>query len=508
LTKYNKPIINDRFLYRRQYVIGPCYIESFENWVFDKVGDFLISAHPDLELSIIRKNNIELALLGFMFDYKKYKASNFDILNEIYQNYIETKNIYRATEQYSGRWLLVFTSKTESLVLNDPCGLRQIYYCNHNNDMWFASQPHLLASLINKQKRTNNAVLSYINSKAYKFNERLWVDDHSAFQDIFRLTPNHYLDLKSGQVQRFWPYQKRTNLDPDKIAEGSLNILTNFLKAAEFRSNTMQTITAGIDTRVLLAASNPIRKNKKYFVHRFQDMNDDHEDIYITKLITNKLNIDFKIIDCYDYDLEFDNILTKNIFQDQSDRKKYQHYNFFHSFQDQLIITGNVVPIIKKQYPSVTEPNAESFARLIRYHDQELAIIAIDKWLKESIDVATKYDIPVEMLFYWEIRFGSWAPMFNAALDLSTEEFVPYNCRELLSTMLNTDIKYRTKPDNILLTKIINIAWPELNSYPVNPQSYKNYYRRFNITKVMQQLLKKIGMYNLGKKIFRKYLLR
>lgn len=508
MTKSNNQIYDDRLLYRRQYVIGPKYIDKFENWKFEKVGDYFLSVHPDLELSIVRKNNIELALLGFMFDYKKYNASNDDILNEIYDTYQKTNDIFSALEQYSGRWILLFASKTKSLVLNDPCSLRQIFYCEDKSDLWCSSQPHLLADKLHKNQRTSNDVLSFINSKAYLFNERLWIDEQSAFQDIYKLIPNHYLDLKSGQVQRFWPSKKRKNLDPNQIARESLNILTNLLKAAEFRSNTMQTVTAGIDTRVLLAASEPLRKNKKYFVHRFQDMDEDHEDIYIPKSIAKDMNIDLQIIECLDYDPEFDKIQTINVFQEQSDRKKYQHYNFFQSFQDKLIITGNVVPIIKKQYPHISKPKAESFARIIRYHDQELAVKAIDKWLKESIEVATDFDIPLEMLFYWEVRFGSWSPMFNAALDISTEEFVPYNCLELLSTLQNTDIKYRTKPDNLLVKKIIDLAWPELNSYPVNPQSYRNHYRRFNITKFIQKLSKKIGMYEMGRNFYRKYILK
>ena len=510
MTKVNIPKIDDSLLYRRQYFIGPNFVNRFKSWNKIKVGDRVhITAHPDLTITTFKKGETEIALLGFMFDSEDYKANLDDILKNIVKDTDSFDEITKATYRYAGRWILIYTNKNETKLLHDPAGLRQIFYCNNNSEIWCSAQPHILAELLGKEKRTDKDLHSFLESPAFELNERCMIGTNSFFEDIYHLLPNHDLNLINCSSTRYWPTKKTNKLSIDKIIDQSSQILVELIKAANHRHNIAQTITAGWDTRVLLAASKSIKNKNYYFVHQFPTMDDNHEDIAISKQIASNNNLNFNVVDCSEYDNEFDEINTKNVYLVQSDKKKLQYYNYFTKFGDKMIISGNVSPLIKELHPQVDRVTAENLARLLHFHNSRYAVKAISKWLEQSIDYSQKYEINIEKLFYWEMRFGTWAPMFNSELDIAVEEFSPFNCRNLLNVMLSTHSELRTSPNQILYSKIINKLWPGLLELPINPNSHSNSINRKNklIHKCMD-ILKIIGLYKTVRFFYRKFILK
>lgn len=509
MLKENTQKIDDRLLYRRQYFIGPKFVDSFPTWEKIILGKNIhITAHPDLEINTAKKGDIELALLGFMFDSQNYKSSNKNILNHIIKN-DSFEEIVRATYRYAGRWILIYTYKNESKLLHDPAGLRQIFHCNIDENIWCSAQPHILAKIFNKAKRDSKDITSFINSRAFELNERSWIGDDTIYSDIYHLPPNHYLDINDNTVIRYWPNEKIQELPFGEVVESSAKILSELLKAAKNRYDTAQIITGGWDTRVLLAASKSFSEKQSYFIHKLPDMDDSHEDILIPKEIASNNNLNFDIIDCTEYDKDFDKINTQNVYLVQSDKKKFQYYNYFRDFENILIISGNVSPLIKEQYHSIDKINVTNLARLMHYQNDKLAKKAISNWLNNVKDITITFDISIESLFYWELRFGTWASMFNSELDIATEEFSPYNCRDLINIMHSVPAKYRSKPDVLLYHQIIKRLWPELLDIPINPVSYslKNKNNKKYIL-IGMNLLRKNGLYRFIRYFYRKLFLR
>jgi hypothetical protein len=215
--------------------------------------------------------------------------------------------------------------------------------------------------------------------------------------------------------------------------------------------------------------------------------------------------LDFHVLDCTANNEGFDDLLKKNSFAFQTTLKNFQHYNYFNNFQDKLNISGNSNPLFKVGLPRIDEISPFTLARLLGFHNQTYAIDRISKWLDQTQPYAEKYNIHIVTLFYWEIRFGNWAPMFNTALDLSTEEFAPFNCRKMISLILGLDDKYRMPSNMLIYQEMIKTLWPEVLLEPVNPGRYgllKKIKTAFiNNTFI---LLKRIGMYNIIRTIFRK----
>jgi hypothetical protein len=281
------------------------------------------------------------------------------------------------------------------------------------------------------------------------------------------------------------------------------------IKAANFRHQIAQTITAGWDTRVLLAASKSIKNDIYYYVHQFSNMDDEHEDISIPQELSLRHNLNLNVIDCTEYNIEFDKMIKKNVSIIQSDKKKLQHYNYFSQFDNKLIISGNVSPLIKEQLSIVDKVTAINLARLLHWHNSKYAVKEISQWLESSINHSKKYNINIEKLFYWEIRFGSWGPIFNSELDIAVEEFSPYNCRNLINTMLSIPFHYRTKPNVTIYSKIISNLWPELFNVPINPNTYNILIKKNKeLIRASMKYLKKIGLYKIVRFFYRKLILK
>jgi len=510
LTKVNTPKIDDKLLYRRQYFIGPQFMDRFKSWNKIKVGnDLHITAHPDLTITTVKNDDLELALLGFMFDSRNYKSTNSDILNEIIKHNSTFDDIIKATSRYAGRWILIFTNNIEAKLLHDPGGLRQVFYTNYDSNTWCSAQPHILAELLNIQETNNSDLKEFQNSKQYSLSENCWIGNSTIYQDIYHLYPNHYLNLRNCSFSRYWPNKNLEDLSIDKVTTQSSNILTELIKAASFRHKIAQTITAGWDTRLLLAASKSIKNDIYYYVHQFSNMDDEHEDIFIPNELSLQHNLKINIIDCTEYNLEFDKINKNNISIIQSEKKKLQHYNYFSQFDNKLLISGNVSPLIKEQLPKVDKVTALNLARLLHLHNSKYAVREISKWLEKSINYSKKYKIDIEKLFYWEIRFGSWGPMFNSELDIAVEEFSPYNCRDLINVMLSIPIHYRTKPNVTIYSRVISNLWPELLDIPINPNTGNIIMKKnHEILHTLMRFLKKIGLYKIVRFFYRKLILK
>ncbi|MCC7239120.1 MAG: hypothetical protein IT421_06395, partial [Candidatus Brocadia sp.] len=78
------------------------------------------------------------------------------------------------------------------------------------------------------------------------------------------MLPNHYLNLKTGLCKRYWPNKPFQNLSLEEGLEKSSNILKALMKSASNRFDLTVGLTAGLDSRLVLAASKEISNKLSY----------------------------------------------------------------------------------------------------------------------------------------------------------------------------------------------------------------------------------------------------
>jgi hypothetical protein len=221
---------------------------GWSSWV---VKGLHLIAHPDLTVQQVSKEGIELTLLGDIIDPQFPAKGNRQILEDLVAGVGNTTTtIFNATENMSGRWVIIFQRDSEALLFNDACGLRQVYYQNLAGRWWIGSQPGILQELGGRGLSATSLSTDYFNSGKG--------GGKSLESAVFRLLPNHLLDLNTGDTRRFWPHESLGEIPLESAARDCADLLRQQIMAAAARWNLACTLTAGFDSRTLLGATKDI----------------------------------------------------------------------------------------------------------------------------------------------------------------------------------------------------------------------------------------------------------
>jgi len=507
LNKTATPSIDDNLLYRRQFFFAPQYIEDLTSWNKVQVSEqYFLTIHPDLEFVHLKKNNVEIISLGFILDPHNPKDSDEDIVINLLNNTTDFSSVIKSTYDYSGRWIIIYIDNNDIQFFNDAAGSRQIFYSFHETGVWCASQPHTIANKLGINKSTDPDLLEFINSKEFEEDEHCMVGDGTIFPDILHLMPNHSLSINNQCVTRYWPDEPIPKLSMEKATDKISKLFTGLYESANNRFDLMQPVTAGVDSRALLAASKNVSKDISYFIQKFDKLTKFSPDIRIPSKYLPSIGLKFNIMVCNEYDEIFDKYLRKNVYMIQSEKKKVLYYNFFKYFQGKLNVSGNIGGIIRHTGYNHFDSAGDviDLAKLFFAEDKKFVINEIQKWLDSGIfEMIDKYNIYLKDLFYWEHRGANWIPMFQTELDIAIDEWNPANCRNLIIA------SFSIPPDGLKIQKrtelyknICKKLWPETLNIPISPPDYFNInYIKNNLKKFIYIALKKLHLLSIVKNI-------
>ena len=474
-TKYDR----ERLLFRRQFILGPRFLDGFPTWKRLSVRPTMrLTVHPDLPTEQAWSGSKSVVLLGYILDPQEPRASSADVVKRLLAD-LETgatsEAIIKSTHPLGGRWiLLVDNGKTVSL-FNDPAGYRGIFYARlPSRGLWCASQPGLLAEVLGLT--VDPRALSF--QRAYRRVQRQywWPGDSSLYKEVHHLLPNHFLDLETGAASRFWPDRELPVRTLEEVVEENASLLQRLLESASHRFELALSITAGKDTRLLLAASKAIRQNLYCFTMMYWDLTRDSPDIRIPSLLLSKLGIAHHVIPCPSrMDREFREIYRRNVTTAHDLYGKIAQGLYNHYPTERVNMKGNAVPITICPYRhrlrrwrkgADKDITTRTLAWLMKIpEEQDFGLEALDRWLSE----AARTEVNVLDLFFWENREGNWQAMSQSEWDIVQETFVPFNCRLFLVNMLSVPEPLREMPTYTLEATLIHRLWPEVLSEPINP---------------------------------------
>ena len=171
---------------------------------------------------------------------------------------------------------------------------------------------------------------------------------------------------------------------------------------------------------------------------------------------------------------------------------------------DTISVEGSCNEIAKESYHTryeylKTEMTVELLTNIYHLPHTPLVTSCLERWLEEAMIVEKQYGIRILYLFYWEHRMGNWNAMAKQELDIAQETFSPFNCRELLTTLLGVDVQLRQAPDYLIYRKIIHQLWPQALSEPINPGPLI-----VSLKDAVRALLKKLKIYDILRNSYRK----
>ncbi len=470
-----------KLLFRRQFILGPHFIEKFPSWKRVKIRNTLcLTIHPDLNVCQVASENKSLTLLGYILDPNNPHASDSDIINSLLQevcNCSSLDSFFECTYILGGRWILIVDNGQEIRLFHDACGYRQVYYTDtsFSRAIWCASQTGIIAETLNLEM--DGEAQEFIKVVKAIDTEYWWSGDTSPYKEIKHLLPNHYLNLGTGLSQRYWPDRNLEGLSLEESVEKNAAILKGLVKSAHKRFDLALTLTAGRDSRLILAASKEICNDIFYCTLMYWNLHEDSADIKIPSRLLSGLRLKHTVIKCPTFmEDEFEKIYKRNVITAHDVYGTIAQGLYDYYPQERICMKGNAIPIVKSDYGyRLSETDRKNITvqiltKLIKKEGNIFVTKALENWLSGARKV---YNIDILDLFWWEEREGNWQAMSQTELDIVQEVFVPFNCRTLLTNMLSVNEKHRRPPAYKMHKMLITYLWPELLGKPINPHKRK-----------------------------------
>lgn len=470
------------FKYRRQFIISPGVIEKplFNKWHHIKIKDKHLYSHPDLEINNIISDDkqYQLILIGFMLDPHKPEYSNIEILKSFLDKNFSFESLHESLFFITGRFVLLVQTLDDMFVYHDPCALRTVYFTKQNNESYIASNPGILQECLDFVY--DEQYFEFVNSECFKNNiEYSLPSGISYFSSIGHLIPNHFLSCSTLEQKRYYPNSSLPSVKSsavDETAKISAEFLVKILQAARNRFNLALPLTAGWDSRLLMAGLKDIKSDVWYYTLQYRDLNNRSDDIKIPGDILASQGLEHNIIDCKKYpNAAFVNIYNKNTALAHLNDWGITAFGLLNGFpKDKVCLKGNCSEIVRCfYYTSGSHGLIDNISLLPNKDLHSIPNIKklIDKWFSEACIISQKNNIDILDLYYWEHRMGSWQAQSQLEWDIAQEVFTPFNCREFLEMMLSVPSSFRSQPKNKFYTKMINYLFPELMNFPVNPRS-------------------------------------
>jgi hypothetical protein len=466
-------VICDRLIYRRQFVLGPRPVNFLPSHNVAEIGKyFYLTTHFDLNTIHIVEGNRSLSLLGFILDPHHPDADDSAILKQLLPELCSDahpKEFLHRLNVYGGRWILIANNGSRITLFNDALGQRQLYYTSPpvNGEVWCGAQPGIIASILNLEP--SRVAMEFVEAQKKSGQQEYWFpNDTSAYNDIRLLLPNHYLNLVTAQPQRFWPSACLPKLSLRHAVKEGAEQLRGLMLSAGNRFPLAVLMTAGWDSRVVLAAAKNLKTQVSYFTCNLGNARTADADWSVPARLLPKLGKNHRVLDVAErMDPEFKEIYLQNVPMAHECMGPTAQALFSFLPSSEVRVSGSGSETVRQQFrPSrwdaVTAETLASFA----WTKEKFAIEAFGKWL-EGVPKDTGFHILD--LFYWEQKCGQWLAGGQVEWDLVGESFAPFNCRGLLSTLLSTDVAYRVGPHYELYRALLRELWPEVLTEPINP---------------------------------------
>jgi hypothetical protein len=455
--------------------LGPEGLEVYPGWRRQKIGgQRVVCAHPDLLLERADYDSKSITLLGYVLDPDQPLAGNSSIIERLLLECDDISEIHRLTHRLGGRWVIIAADGDRVVLFHDAAAQRQVYYSlaseSSHQDIICASQPGLIADVLGLAP--DPEAISYLNSRGDNDFEVYWMPgDTSQYHGVRALLPNHQLSLEDGRAQRYWPTEALPSFASRDAHRECLRLLQGLMASARNRYPLSIAMTAGWDSRLMLALSKDAAAEDLYcYTLTYPNLSEASRDIVVPAKLLRQLGLRHHVLTYPDVIDEF----FKKIFKKSSSsvispycadaQRLHEDYP-----SDRLCVTGDVAEVVKAYYRprrlNSERVTVRDIATVSKLGEHPFVLAAIDRWLV----AAPRTGVNVMDLFCWEQTAGRWHAQIRAEYDIAQESFAPLNCRSLLVTMLGVEEGARTAPDFSFIREMIRASWPEVLNVPINP---------------------------------------
>jgi len=468
-------------MFKNQYLITNKKLSNSYELQSIFFNNLYVYLHPSLNISTSKNQSTVILLLGYIIDPFNAQKGNDDIVNFLVERCDTKEALFNELQSLSGRFILLYKNDSDFIALSDVCALKQLYYGFQDQDIFLTSSPKMFLSLYGIELKISSLKQNFINLNEYKLSEFEWYGDKCIDDRLMKLLPNHFLDIQKKKVLRIPIFFKNILNERDTIEYAS-SILQGSINAITQRYNVIQPLTAGWDSRLLLAASKKFIDKIQFYIFDHWKDNSHHADIRIPKKLSSNLGLNFQVLQPEKLNKNFlANYRREHIFSNilpKTSDIQYHYYN--HSDRNIIRVNGVGGGIIKcffgytkhKITPKILI-SLSGYSGKSEYINHE-----IHAWFNDAKKYAEEYRIPLLDLFHWEQKTAHWAASYAFEQDIAIEEFCPLYNKNFLLSVLRINPKKRSNPNCLFFRRLINYLWDDALAEPINPAGFLKYLRK------------------------------
>ena len=487
----------NNLLYKRGYLISNTKTESgnfeidFDDWNKDKFHKLNVYHDKLLEFKKSKSGDIEIGVLGIIVDpFNNIFETEIIIENCILFLSKSDDEFWDYVNKLSGRFIILVKTSAKLFAFQDAAGNRSLYYYKKeriNNEILLSSHTELIAEI--KKSKVWSKAKSFMESSGFKNNNNRYLPGLvTPYENIYSLTPNTLIELNSKRIERFFPrHNLQKNSLSSSLAEELAHLLSAQIKLLTSKFKLAVSLTAGLDSRVSLAATREEKNSILYYTYVCGydglDFSDNTApDAKLAKKLSEQLDFNHKIF-THDGKVneEFIQVFLRNtsyvstVFRAHIAEILKKNYP-----ENRLHIKSNVSEIGKAHYrnkyaflPEKSDPYV--FSKLYGdYSNNRLFLTEVFRHFiyttqlqKENLFNYDLYD-----LLYWEQYIGRWQSLCLQEWDLVQDSYMLFNNRYILNKMISLPFKNKSKKEMYHL--ILNELWPDLTKIDINPHKEKN----------------------------------
>lgn len=425
----------------------------------------------------------KLCVIGFCVD-SHAEISRRDIPSYFLKCSRQTvESIMDSCGRMVGRYIILYENDTGLYALPDATASMQINYLASGKHAALASCGRFLADLFRRQP-SEKAIEIHRNS----LYPHTMPGDLTLYEDIRVVLPNHFLDVRSGTVSRYFsPPGTLMSWGPQvPLAE----VVRKTILCADRTTNEFAKhyhilcpLSGGRDSRLNLAflQRNQALSEVFTFIH---DTIHGHEDVLVAGKICNDLKIPHAQLPDLHAPQDYSEGVLRSLDlpeggQELDQRNEHElidlAYTLVSRFPGCVILTGDISDQIAKscKYPAGLPTGKISLATdIITGTEKSFSKEArreIVRWI-EGANAVSGAGMDIYDLYSLESQCGRWAAeSFKVYCLCSISTLNLFNCRELIELWASVPKKLRRK--KVIHQKILEQAAPQLLEYPFAPYS-------------------------------------
>lgn len=362
-----------------------------------------------------------------------------------------------------GRFAVFVLSSTKPFVYGDPCASLGLVYSPDREVV--ASTGALIRY---EQGTADNA--SLIRAIGVPDSGKFFPLGLMPRKGIHRLLPNHYLDLNRWRAVRHWPMGDLSLLDsaPDAVDEIA-DILERQQRALAAQDGVQFALTAGQDSRALLACARGFAGNLDTFTLQLPDDDTAAVDIQIARRLARIAGLRHRVL-----------TYQRN---QPGDSQRWLYRSDCAVGEVRGIQSARTRMQLDPAKPEIVAVLAEmgrapGWRRLAAGDSSLLDVLLTLAGMSEIDEVRDKTrawldELPAKDphtvldLFYLENRVACWAgPICYSDSGTTGFRFFPFSQRRIVELILKLPVEYRDAGN--LCPDIVRMRWPELMALPIN----------------------------------------